>query len=59
MKLINELKTGKYNIAWIAAKLYPDKAAKAATATLHNKLNGVQNRSLTEDELKTIKQIIK
>lgn len=58
-KILNELKSGKYNNAWIAVRLYPDIAERAAIAKLHNKVNGIQGRSLTEDELKTIKQILK
>jgi len=58
-KLIKELKSGKYNNAWIAVRLYPDTPEKTAISKLHNKLNGVQGRSLSADELKTIKTILK
>jgi hypothetical protein len=58
-KLTKQLKSGLFNLAWIAARLYPDKPPVAATAKLHNKVHGVQNRSLSETELKSIKEIIK
>lgn len=58
-KVLNDLKSGKINGAWVAAKLYPQIPLKTAVAKFHNKLNNVQNRSFTDVELKQIEIILK
>jgi hypothetical protein len=58
MNIQEQLKSGKYNLSWVAEQLYGSRS-KSSVAKLTNKLHNVQNRSFTEDEEKKIKKILK
>lgn len=53
------LKSGKYNNSWVAKLLYPSIGERSAIAKLHNKLNNIGGRRLSDEEIKKIEIILK
>lgn len=54
-----KLKSGLYNLSFVAGKLWPGMKSKSATAKLHSKLHNYQGKHFTEKELSDLEIILK
>lgn len=59
INIINVIKEGKYNNAWIANELYKPMDRKSAIAKFRNKLQNVDGRTFTAEEINKIEIILK